>query len=128
MIMIRNWFITTVFTLAVGIGTILTQSSGPERKSKHNGTKIEVNGVGHRQNLISNGGNAVISGSDNIITIKGSITTIQVSGASNTVYIDKINNISIEGSGNIVFYKSSGRKSGKALVSLTGIENYAQKN
>ena len=81
---------------------------------------IHVEGVGHKLNYTLNGGVVEVEGGDNTLTVKGSAKKITVSGTGNKVYIDKV---AMEGGGNIVYYRTSGTKSGKPDVSITGVGN-----
>ncbi|MCJ8153864.1 DUF3060 domain-containing protein [Chryseobacterium sp. SSA4.19] len=94
--------------------------------SQNAGT-ITVDGVGQTKNYSSNGVTAVISGVKNIITIKGYVSRLEVSGSGNTVYTDKISRISVEGTDNKIFYGTSPNKNGKPAVSSNGVGNSVRK-
>ena len=121
--------IKTVGILAIlflGTGTAFAQSRKTESTKgveQSDGKKIEVEGVGHKLNYTLNGGTVEVSGGDNTVTIKGNAKKISVSGTGNKVYIDKVDNVAIEGGSNTVYYKTSGTKSGKPNASLTGVGN-----
>ncbi|AZA84941.1 hypothetical protein C1637_21925 [Chryseobacterium lactis] len=122
--------IKTVGILAIlllGTGTAFSQSRKTETmkgvEKSDNDKKIEVDGVGHKLTYNLNGGVAEVEGGDNTVTIKGSAKKISVSGTGNKVYIDKVDKVAIEGGNNIVYYRTSGTKSGKPDVSLTGVGN-----
>ncbi|PKF74364.1 DUF3060 domain-containing protein [Chryseobacterium sp. PMSZPI] len=121
--------IKTIAILAIlllGTGTVFSQSRKTESTKgveQSDGKTIQVDGVGHKLNYTLTNGNVEVSGGDNTVTIKGNAGKISVSGTGNKVYIDKVNNIAIEGGSNTVYYKTSGTKSGKPNASLTGVDN-----
>jgi uncharacterized protein YbcV (DUF1398 family) len=126
--------IKTMGVLAVllaGTGTVFSQSQKTESskgvEQSDNNKKIQVEGVGHKLNYTLNGGNAEVEGSGNTVTIKGSAKRISVSGTGNKVYINKVDKVIIEGGDNAVYYKTSGTKSGKPDVALTGVGNKVTK-
>lgn len=84
---------------------------------------LQVDGVGHALNYTLNASNVEVSGGDNTVTVKGSAGKVSVSGTGNKIYIDKVDNVAIEGGNNTVYYRTSGTKSGKPNASLTGVEN-----
>ncbi len=88
---------------------------------------ITVDGVGQTKTYSSDGGTAMISGVKNIITIKGYVSRLEVSGSGNTVYTDKISRISVEGTDNKIFYSTSPNKNGKPAVSSSGVGNSVRK-
>ncbi|MBB6370189.1 DUF3060 domain-containing protein [Chryseobacterium shigense] len=93
------------------------------QKDKH----LEIDGIGHNNSYTLNGGNAEISGGSNVITINGYVDKLEVSGTDNTVYIDKVTRVIVEGGNNKVFYKTSPTKAGKPNVSMTGVGNSVKK-
>lgn len=113
--------------LLIGTGTAFSQSRKTESskgvEQSDNDKKIQVEGVGHKLNYTLNGGIVEIAGGDNTVTVKGSARKISVSGTGNTIYIDKVDKVVMEGGGNAVYYKTSGTKSGKPDASLTGVGN-----
>lgn len=113
--------------LLSGTGTVFAQSRTTESANgveKTEGSKVvHVEGVGHKLNYSLNGGVVEVEGSGNTLTVKGSAQKIIVSGTGNKVYIDKVDKISMEGGDNMVYYRTSGTKSGKPDVSITGVEN-----
>lgn len=112
--------------LLLGTGTTFAQSRKTESTKgveQTDGKVIEVEGVGHKLNYTLNGGIVQVSGGDNTVTVKGSAKKISVSGTGNKVYIDKVDNVTIEGGSNTVYYRTSGTKSGKPNSSLTGVGN-----
>ncbi|MBP2618101.1 DUF3060 domain-containing protein [Chryseobacterium jejuense] len=112
--------------LLLGTGTLFSQSRKTESikgVEQSNGKTIQVDGVGHTLNYTLNGGNVEVSGGDNTVNVKGSARKVSVSGTGNKIYIDKVDNVAIEGGGNTVYYRSSGTKSGKPNASLTGVGN-----
>lgn len=117
--------------LLLGTGTVFSQSRKTESakgvEKTDNDKIVQVEGVGHKLNYILNGGVAEVEGGGNTVTIKGSAKKITVSGTGNKVYIDKVDKISMEGGDNIVYYRTSGTKSGKPDVSITGVGNKAVK-
>ncbi|WP_343659435.1 DUF3060 domain-containing protein [Chryseobacterium sp.] len=117
--------------LLLGTGTVFSQSRKTESakgvEKTDNDKIVQVKGVGHKLNYILNGGVAEVEGGGNTVTIKGSAKKITVSGTGNKVYIDKVDKISMEGGDNIVYYRTSGTKSGKPDVSITGVGNKAVK-
>lgn len=117
--------------LLLGTGTVFSQSRKTESakgvEKTDNDKIVQVEGVGHKLNYTLNGGVAEVEGGGNTVTIKGSAKKITVSGTGNKVYIDKVDKISMEGGDNIVCYRTSGTKSGKPDVSITGVGNKAVK-
>ncbi|WP_419487211.1 DUF3060 domain-containing protein [Chryseobacterium bernardetii] len=112
--------------LLLGTGTLFSQSRKTESTKgveQTNGKTIQVDGVGHKLNYTLNGGNVEVAGGDNTVTVKGSAKKVSVSGTGNKIYIDKVDNVAIEGGSNTVYYRSSGTKSGKPNASLTGVGN-----
>lgn len=113
--------------LLLGTGTAFSQSRKTESakgvEKTDNNKMVHVEGVGHQLNYSLNGGVAEVEGGDNTVTIKGSAKKIAVSGTGNKVYIDKVDKVSIEGGDNTVYYRTSGTKSGKPDVSVTGVGN-----
>jgi hypothetical protein len=112
--------------LLAGTGTAFSQSRKTESTKgveQTDGKTIQVDGIGHKLNYTLNGGTVEVSGGDNIVTVKGSARKVAVSGTGNKVYIDKVDNVIIEGGGNTVYYRTSGTKSGKPNASLTGVGN-----
>jgi hypothetical protein len=113
--------------LLLGTGTAFSQSRKIESTKgveKTEGNKVlHVEGVGHKLNYTLNGGVVEVEGGDNTVTIKGSAKKITVSGTGNKVYIDKVDKISMEGGDNMIYYRTSGTKSGKPDVSITGVGN-----
>ncbi|MBP1167619.1 MULTISPECIES: DUF3060 domain-containing protein [unclassified Chryseobacterium] len=113
--------------LLLGTGTAFSQSRKTESakgvEKTDNKKIVHVEGVGHQLNYSLNGGVAEVEGGDNTVTIKGSAKKIAVSGTGNKVYIDKVDKVSIEGGNNTVYYRTSGTKSGKPDVSITGVGN-----
>ncbi|MEJ5050080.1 DUF3060 domain-containing protein [Chryseobacterium culicis] len=113
--------------LLLGTGTAFSQSRKTESakgvEKTDNNKIVHVEGVGHQLNYSLNGGVAEVEGGDNMVTIKGSAKKIAVSGTGNKVYIDKVDKVSIEGGDNTVYYRTSGTKSGKPDVSITGVGN-----
>lgn len=113
--------------LLIGTGTAFSQSRKTESskgvEQSDNDKKIQVEGVGHKLNYTLNGGTVEVAGGDNTVTVKGSARKISVSGTGNTVYIDKVDKVALEGGNNTVYYKTSGTKSGKPDASLTGVGN-----
>ena len=113
--------------LLLGTGTAFSQSRKIESTKgveKTEGNKvIHVEGVGHKLNYTLNGGVVEVEGGDNTLTVKGSAKKITVSGTGNKVYIDKVDKISMEGGDNMIYYRTSGTKSGKPDVSITGVGN-----
>lgn len=113
--------------LLLGTGTAFSQSRKIESTKgveKTEGNKVvHVEGVGHKLNYTLNGGVVEVEGGDNTLTVKGSAKKITVSGTGNTVYIDKVDKISMEGGDNMIYYRTSGTKSGKPDVSITGVGN-----
>ncbi|WP_454047171.1 DUF3060 domain-containing protein [Chryseobacterium sp. Marseille-Q8038] len=113
--------------LLLGTGTAFSQSRKTESakgvEKTDNNKIVHVEGVGHQLNYSLNGGVAEVEGGDNTVTIKGSAKKIAVSGTGNKVYIDKVDKVSIEGGNNTVYYRTSGTKSGKPDVSVTGVGN-----
>ena len=99
-----------------------TESANGSEKSDNN-KMIQVEGVGHKLNYTLNGGTAEIEGADYTVTIKGSAKKISISGTGNKVYIDKVDKVILEGGGNIIYYRTSGTKSGKPDVSIEGVGN-----
>lgn len=95
-------------------------------QSKNNKT-ISVEGVGQTKTYISEGGNAEVSGTNNIITINGRISRLEVSGSGNTIMTDKVSSIVVEGTSNKVYYKSAPTKTGKPAVSSSGVGNNIEK-
>ncbi|WPO92104.1 DUF3060 domain-containing protein [Chryseobacterium sp. YR459] len=113
--------------LLFGTGTAFSQSRKVEsvkgvEKTESNKV-VHVEGVGHTLNYALSGGVVEVEGGDNTLTVKGSAKKITVSGTGNKVYIDKVDKISMEGGGNIVYYRTSGTKSGKPDVSIEGVGN-----
>ncbi|RXM38057.1 hypothetical protein BOQ62_19195 [Chryseobacterium sp. CH21] len=113
--------------LLLGTGTAFSQSRKTESTKgveKTQGNKVvHVEGVGHTLNYALNDGTVEVEGGDNTLTVKGSAKKIEVSGTGNKVYVDKVDKISMEGGDNIVYYRTSGTKSGKPDVSITGVGN-----
>ncbi|CAD0220829.1 DUF3060 domain-containing protein [Chryseobacterium sp. D764] len=113
--------------LLLGTGTAFSQSRKIESAKgveKTEGNKVvHVEGVGHNLNYTLNGGVVEVEGGDNTLTVKGSAKKITVSGTGNKVYIDKVDKISMEGGDNMIYYRTSGTKSGKPDVSITGVGN-----
>lgn len=113
--------------LLLATGTAFSQSRKTESakgvEKTDNNKIVHVEGVGHQLNYSLNGGVAEVEGGDNTVTIKGSAKKIAVSGTGNKVYIDKVDKVTIEGGGNVVYYRTSGTKSGKPDVSVTGVGN-----
>lgn len=113
--------------LLLGTGTAFAQSRKVESTKgveKTEGNKVvHVEGVGHTLNYALSGGTVEVEGGDNKLTVKGSAKKITVSGTGNKVYIDKVDKISLEGGDNTVYYRTSGTKSGKPDVSITGVGN-----
>lgn len=113
--------------LLLGTAAAFSQSRKTESAKgveKTEGDKVvHVEGVGHKLNYTLNGGLVEVEGGDNTLTIKGSAKKITVSGTGNTIYIDKVDKISMEGGDNMVYYRTSGTKSGKPDVSITGVGN-----
>ncbi len=113
--------------LLLGTGSAFSQSRKTEStkgvEKTDNDKTIQVEGVGHKLNYTLNGGVAEVEGGDNTVTIKGSAKRISVSGTGNKVYIDKVDKVTIEGGGNIVYYRTAGTKSGKPDVSIEGVGN-----
>ncbi|SMO58888.1 Protein of unknown function [Chryseobacterium rhizoplanae] len=113
--------------LLLGTGTAFSQSRKIEstkgvEKTEDNKV-LHVEGVGHKLNYTLNGGVVEVEGGDNTLTVKGSAKKITVSGTGNKVYIDKVDKISMEGGDNMIYYRTSGTKSGKPDVSITGVGN-----
>ncbi|MGE8537335.1 MAG: DUF3060 domain-containing protein [Chryseobacterium sp.] len=113
--------------LLLGTGTAFSQSRKIEsakgvEKTEDNKV-VHVEGVGHNLNYTLNGGVVEVEGGDNTLTVKGSAKKITVSGTGNKVYIDKVDKISMEGGDNMIYYRTSGTKSGKPDVSITGVGN-----
>ncbi|REC49746.1 DUF3060 domain-containing protein [Chryseobacterium pennipullorum] len=117
--------------LLMGTATAFSQSRKTESskgvEQSDNDKKIQVDGVGHKLNYTLNGGVVEVEGGDNTVTIKGSAKMIAVSGTGNKVYIDKVDRVTIEGGDNVVYYRTSGTKSGKPNVALTGVGNRVTK-
>jgi len=113
--------------LLLGTATVFAQSRKVESEKgveKTEGNKVvHVEGIGHALKYTLNGGVVEVEGGDNTLTVKGSAKKITVSGTGNKVYIDKVDKVSMEGGGNIVYYRTSGTKSGKPDVSVTGVGN-----
>ncbi|RQO38121.1 hypothetical protein DBR39_14715 [Chryseobacterium sp. KBW03] len=113
--------------LLFGTGTAFSQSRKTESangsEKSDNNKMIQVEGVSHKLNYTLNGGTAEIEGADNTVTIKGSAKKISISGTGNKVYIDKVDKVILEGGGNIIYYRTSGTKSGKPDVSIEGVDN-----
>ncbi|WPO84006.1 DUF3060 domain-containing protein [Chryseobacterium sp. JJR-5R] len=121
MITIKKALAVSVFFIGFQVASAQTGTSS------QNGKNIEVNGVGNTKTYSSDGGNAVIAGVENVITINGYITRLTVSGSGNKVYADKVSRIIIEGTDNKVFYNTAPTKTGKPAVSVTGVANSVQK-
>lgn len=119
------------FIVLVGINAAYaqttTKTTSAYGESKQNSKKIEVDGVGNKQTYSSDGGNASVEGVNNVITITGYVNKLEVAGSGNTVYVDKVTRVELEGTTNKVFYKTSPTKSGKAEISSTGVGNSAVK-
>lgn len=118
--------VSIIAILLLGTGTVFSQSRKTESTKgveQTNGKTIQVDGVGHKLNYTLNGGNVEVAGGDNTVTVKGSAKKVSVSGTGNKIYIDKVDNVAIEGGSNTVYYRSSGTKSGKPNASLTGVGN-----
>ncbi|MBL1220874.1 DUF3060 domain-containing protein [Chryseobacterium sp. L7] len=119
------------FIVLVGINAAYaqttTKTTSTHGESKQTGKNIEVDGVGNKQTYSSDGGNASVEGVNNVITITGYVNKLEVAGSGNTVYVDKVSRIELEGTTNKVFYKTSPTKSGKAEISSTGVGNSAVK-
>jgi len=117
--------------LFIGIGLANAQKTA-KVDSQHGTTKqtdkhLEIDGIGHNNSYTLNGGNAEVSGGSNIITINGNVDKLEVSGTDNTVYVDKVTRIILEGGNNKVFYKSSSTKTGKPNIAITGVGNSVKK-
>lgn len=119
------------FIVLVGINAAYaqttTKTTSTHGESKQTAKKIEVDGVGNKQTYSSDGGNASVEGVNNVITITGYVNKLEVAGSGNTVYVDKVSRVELEGTTNKVFYKTSPTKSGKAEISSTGVGNSAVK-
>lgn len=100
-----------------------SQHGTAKQTDKH----LEIDGIGHNSSYTLNGGNAEVSGGSNVITINGYLDKLEVSGTDNTVYVDKVTRIILEGGNNKVFYKSSPTKTGKPGVAITGVGNSVKK-
>jgi hypothetical protein len=113
--------------LLLGTATAFSQSRKVESTKGVEKTEsdkvVHVEGVGHKLNYTLNGGVVEVEGGDNTLTVKGSAKKITVSGTGNKVYIDKVDKVSMEGGGNMVYYRTSGTKSGKPDVSIEGVGN-----
>lgn len=92
-----------------------------------NSNGISVEGVGQTKSYISEGGNAEVSGTNNIITINGRISKLEVSGSGNTIMTDKVSSIVVEGTSNRIYYKSAPTRTGKPAVSSSGVGNSIEK-
>ncbi|PQA92063.1 hypothetical protein B0A69_16010 [Chryseobacterium shigense] len=117
--------------LFIGIGLTQAQKNSKANSefgtSTQKGKNIEIDGVGHNQSFSSDGGNATVSGVNNVVTIKGFAAKLEVSGSGNTIYVDKVTRVVLEGTTNKVFYKESPTKTGKPNTSITGVGNSVQK-
>ncbi|WP_165789198.1 DUF3060 domain-containing protein [Chryseobacterium shigense] len=120
-----------VSILFIGIGLTQAQKNSKANSefgtSTQKGKNIEIDGVGHNQSFSSDGGNATVSGVNNVVTIKGFAAKLEVSGSGNTIYVDKVTRVVLEGTTNKVFYKESPTKTGKPNTSITGVGNSVQK-
>ncbi|UWX61691.1 DUF3060 domain-containing protein [Chryseobacterium oranimense] len=117
--------------LFIGMGLANAQKTA-KVESQHGTAKqtdkhLEIDGIGHNSSYTLNGGNAEVSGGSNVITINGYLDKLEVSGTDNTVYVDKVTRIILEGGNNKVFYKSSPTKTGKPGVAITGVGNSVKK-
>lgn len=113
--------------LLIGTGTAFSQSRKTESskgvEQSDNKKIVQVEGVGHKLSYTLSGGTVEVAGGDNTVTVKGSAKKISVSGTGNTVYIDRVDKIMMEGGNNTIYYRTSGTKSGKPDASLTGVGN-----
>lgn len=113
--------------LLLGTAAAFSQSRKTESTKgveKTEGNKVvHVEGVGHTLTYTLSGGVVEVEGGDNKLTVKGSAKKVTISGTGNKVYIDKVDKISMEGGDNTVYYRTSGTKSGKPDVSITGVGN-----
>ena len=82
----------------------------------------EVNIVGNKAVITLNGTCDRLNISGNKATVKGSVLSVQVSGNSNTVALDAVDELLVSGNKNTVSYKK-GLKAKKPSVLNSGTDN-----
>ncbi|MFD1769012.1 DUF3060 domain-containing protein [Sphingobacterium suaedae] len=88
------------------------------------GKVVKVEGMNNEKKLITNGDETLqIAGSHNVIYAIGGLKSISISGINNEIYVDRIHNVKIEGTNNLVHYKLANGKAGKPVINLKGERN-----
>ena len=105
---------------AVGMASKAGGSTGTAGDITEENGNVHIEGVGHKKSFDLSGGTLRIDGTSNVITIKGFASKIIVEGAGNTVYVDKVNNVSISGSSSKVYYKTSDNKTKRPNAKVEG--------
>lgn len=90
--------------------------------SESNGV-IRVSGNDHVKTFTLSGGKLEVNGNDHKITVRGNATHVSVFGTGNTVTVDSVNKITINGVDNKVYYRMSSNKNGKASASISGVDS-----
>ncbi|WP_437921570.1 DUF3060 domain-containing protein [Sphingobacterium sp. LRF_L2] len=88
------------------------------------GKVIKVEGESNEKSVRTTGEETLqIAGSNNIIYAKGGLKSLIINGMNNEIYVDRINNVKIEGGNNLVSYKMTADLSGKPRVVSKGYNN-----
>jgi hypothetical protein len=85
--------------------------------------QTEFTGAGETSELDCDGGGATIEGASNILTITGSCTSLQVTGAGNRITVDlaKVSTVRVEGADNEIRWRAPG--TAKPRLNVVGASN-----
>ncbi len=120
-----SFFIFAVSSLHAG--NILTESPKNFIIIYQQGKTIKVEGTKSERNIQSEGDEVLhVKGSHNVVVVKGGLKSVMVKGMHNEVYVDRLEEVTIDGEHNKVSYKSIPDK--KAVLKSTIVQGSKNNN
>ncbi|WP_225410145.1 DUF3060 domain-containing protein [Stigmatella hybrida] len=106
--------------------TVETKQDDDDKEDSNDdsNSEIDITGAGRKETLACNGTTEVsIGGSSNELTFTGACKRVDVTGSSNKVTLDAVEQIDVTGTGNTVTWKKAAGGRKKPKVSATGTDN-----
>jgi len=118
--------LSVIVVLCLGIISVDAQinSSLSVEKTTTTQKEIVIEGVGITKTVEATGDEVIkIEGTNNKVIITGACHSIKIEGVDNSVTVDDVKSVSIEGTGNKVNYKKTSAANGKLLTAIAGVNN-----
>lgn len=118
----------TVIETKNGNAKIKTNEASKTPTSSNKFGVKNITGSNLKQEIVCNGDDVVITGSENTITVSGYVKSLKITGNDNNIKLDKVISIKALGNENRILYKKSPNKNGKAMISTIGSDNEISKH